>query len=59
VVEKHGRLSVEANRIVDQKGVAVVLRGMSLYWSQWKGGWKDEEISDSGKLVREELRAKN
>jgi len=24
-----------------------------------EGGWKDEEISDSGKLVREELRAKN
>jgi len=37
VVEKHGRLSVEGNRIVDQKGDAVVLRGMSLYWSQWKG----------------------
>jgi len=24
-----------------------------------EGGWKDEDISDSGKLVREELRAKN
>ena len=31
VVKKHGRLSVEGNRIVDQKGDAVVLRGMSLY----------------------------
>jgi len=31
VVEKHGRLSVEGNQIVDQKGDAVVLRGMSLY----------------------------
>ena len=39
VVEKHGRLSVEGNRIVDQTGDAVVLRGMSLYWSQWKGGF--------------------
>jgi len=24
-----------------------------------EGGWKDEDISDSGKLVREQLRAKN
>jgi endoglucanase len=35
VVEKHGQLRVQGNRIVDQKGVPVQLRGMSLYWSQW------------------------
>ncbi len=35
VVQKYGRLRVEGNRIVDQSGAAVQLRGMSLYWSQW------------------------
>jgi endoglucanase len=35
VVEKHGQLRVQGNRIVDQKGAPVQLRGMSLYWSQW------------------------
>jgi len=34
-VEKHGFLRVEGNRIVDQQGEAVQLRGMSLCWSQW------------------------
>ncbi len=36
-VARHGRLSVKGNRIVDQNSNPVVLRGMSLYWSQWKG----------------------
>jgi endoglucanase len=35
VVEEHGQLRVQGNRIVDQAGVPVQLRGMSLYWSQW------------------------
>ncbi|MBC7388757.1 MAG: cellulase family glycosylhydrolase [Opitutaceae bacterium] len=35
-VEKYGQLSVKGNRIVDKNGNAVQLRGMSLYWSQWK-----------------------
>lgn len=34
-VERHGALRVEGNRIVDAKGAPVVLRGMSLFWSQW------------------------
>jgi endoglucanase len=35
-VERHGALRVDGNRIVDQHGDAVVLRGMSLFWSQWQ-----------------------
>lgn len=34
-VERHGALRVDGNRIVDQHGDPVVLRGMSLFWSQW------------------------
>jgi len=36
-VEKHGLLTVSGNRILDQHGNPVVLRGMSLFWSQWIG----------------------
>ncbi|WP_206185847.1 glycoside hydrolase family 5 protein [Sphingosinicella sp. BN140058] len=36
-VERHGALRVEGNRIVDVHGDPVVLRGMSLFWSQWGG----------------------
>lgn len=36
-VQRHGQLAVKGNRIVDKDGQPVVLRGMSLYWSQWKG----------------------
>lgn len=35
VVQKYGQLRVQGNRIVDQSGAPVQLRGMSLYWSQW------------------------
>ena len=35
IVQKHGQLRVSGNRIVDKNGVAVQLRGMSMYWSQW------------------------
>ncbi len=35
-VERHGQLRVEGNRIVDKSGEPVVLRGMSLFWSQWQ-----------------------
>lgn len=34
-VERHGQLRVEGVHIVDQHGEPVVLRGMSLFWSQW------------------------
>lgn len=35
-VERHGFLSIKGNRIVGQDGQAAVLRGMSLFWSQWQ-----------------------
>ncbi len=38
-VGQHGKLSVQGNRIVDKRGESVVLRGMALYWSQWKGAF--------------------
>jgi endoglucanase len=37
IVEKHGQLSVDGNKIVDKNGNPVALHGMCLYWSQWKG----------------------
>src|SRR5688500_16193613 len=37
VVQRLGQLAVKGNRIVDQHGRPVVLRGMSLFWSQWGG----------------------
>ncbi len=36
-VELHGALRVKGNRLVDQRGEPVVLRGMSFFWSQWQG----------------------
>lgn len=36
-VERHGQLRVQGNRIVNQHGEPVQLRGMSLFWSQWMG----------------------
>jgi endoglucanase len=43
-VEKHGRLRVQGNRIVDRNGQNVQLRGMSLYWSQWQGGFYNRNV---------------
>ncbi len=37
IVEKFGKLSVSGNQIVDKDGKPIVLRGMSLFWSQIKG----------------------
>jgi len=34
-VEKHGFLKTEGNRVLDQHGNPVQLRGMSFFWSQW------------------------
>ena len=39
IVEKHGQLRVDGNRIVDKYGHPIALHGMCLYWSQWKGGF--------------------
>lgn len=35
-VARHGQLRVEGGRVVDARGRPVTLRGMSLFWSQWK-----------------------
>jgi endoglucanase len=35
-VKRHGRLRATGNRILDERGQPVTLRGMSLFWSQWK-----------------------
>jgi endoglucanase len=42
-VERHGQLRVEGNRIVDAHGDPVVLRGMSLFWSQWEPQFYNED----------------
>jgi endoglucanase len=42
----HGKLSVSANRIVDQAGRPVQLRGMSFGWSNWWGQyWTAKAVS--------------
>lgn len=38
-VDMHGMLGTKGNRIVDQHGEAIQLKGMSLFWSQWSGQW--------------------
>jgi endoglucanase len=35
IVDRHGRLRTSGNKIVDQDGFPFVLRGVSLFWSQW------------------------
>jgi len=37
VVDRHGLLKVEGNRIVDKNGDPFVMRGMSFFWNQWEG----------------------
>lgn len=41
-VERHGQLSVRGNKVVDKNGQPVMLRGMSLFWSQWQGKYYNE-----------------
>jgi endoglucanase len=43
-VQQHGQLSVKGNRIVDKTGKPVVMRGMALYWSQWKGQFYNPDV---------------
>ncbi len=43
VVEEYGKLKVSGNKIVDQNGNPVQLRGMSLFWSQWIGKYYNQE----------------
>lgn len=37
IVEKYGKLSVNGNYLMSEKGDTVQLCGMSLFWSQWMG----------------------
>lgn len=42
-VSKHGQLSVNGANLVNQYGKIVQLKGMALYWSQWKPQYWNEE----------------
>lgn len=42
-VDQFGQLKVVGNTIVDEKGNPAQLRGMSLFWSQWKGKYYTPE----------------
>ncbi len=42
VVESLGSLKVQGNKIVDKNNNNAVLRGMSLFWSQWGGSFYNE-----------------
>jgi len=46
VVAEHGRLRVQGNQIVGKTGSPVRLRGMSLFWSQWKSQYWNRDIVD-------------
>ncbi len=37
IVERHGQLRVDGNRIVDECDRTAQLKGMSYFWSQWEG----------------------
>jgi len=43
IVEHFGQLNVNGKDIVDKNGNIVVLRGMSLFWSQWGGQYYNKE----------------
>src|SRR3990170_770877 len=43
-VERHGSIRVHGNRVVDKNGEPVMLRGMSLFWSQWMGKYYTPEV---------------
>ncbi|MCB9210683.1 MAG: glycoside hydrolase family 5 protein [Ignavibacteriales bacterium] len=43
VVNKFGQLSIDGSNILDESGNVIVLRGMSLFWSQWAPNYFTEE----------------
>lgn len=43
IVDKYGRLSIKDSKLVNENGEKVVLRGMSLFWSQWGYQYYNEE----------------
>lgn len=44
VVGQNGRLRVRGSRIVGRHGRPVMLRGMSLFWSQWIGKYYNRDV---------------
>jgi len=44
VVEQHGALRVSGNNIVGSHGSPVLLRGMSMFWSQWMGKYWNADV---------------
>jgi len=42
-VEKHGALTVKDGKLLDKNGEVVVLRGISLFWSQWMPQFYNEK----------------
>jgi len=44
-VAQHGQIRVQGSQLVDEHGVPVRLRGMSMFWSQWGGKyWNDDVV---------------
>lgn len=43
-VAAHGQLSINGNTLVDENGDAYQLRGMSLFWSNWKGKYWNYDL---------------
>lgn len=43
IVDIYGQLRVEGNKIVNQDGEPIALRGMSLFWSQWMGQYYNSD----------------
>lgn len=43
IVEHFGQLNINGKDMVDKNGNIVVLRGMSLFWSQWGGQYYNKE----------------
>jgi endoglucanase len=53
VVQRHGKLTVMGNQILDEHNQPVILRGMSLFWSQWGGQFYN---ADCVKWLRDDFR---
>lgn len=45
-VEEHGRLQMEGTQLEDQHGNPVMLRGMSMFWSQWSQAYYNGNVVD-------------
>jgi len=43
IVDHFGRLNVEGKYVVDKNNEIIILRGMSLFWSQWGGKYYNKE----------------